>query len=297
MNIKPYFYSLRLRTLFLSVSGILLGSCIAASKGFFDWKIFLFALMTAISLQILSNLANELGDFQKGTDNHQRTGPLRSIQQGTLTLAQLKRMIFFFVLISMIFGFLLVLFSFHSLFEPAAILLLSLGALSILAAIFYTIGKRAYGYHGLGDIFVFLFFGWTGVGGSYFLLTQSFDFMILLPASSIGFFATAVLNLNNIRDIENDKICHKNTICVRLGEKNGKIYHAVLIFFAIASMILYTAFSYCNLLNYIYLIMIPIFVFHIIFVQKNSGKILDKQFPFLVMGIFLWTILAGTGML
>lgn len=296
LKIKPYINSLRFRTLFLSASGIVLGGFMAISQDVFDTKIFLFSLLTAISLQILSNLANELGDFQKGTDNQQRTGPVRSIQQGELTINQLKRIILFFVLISIALGGFLVFFSFDSFFEPAAILLLSVGALSITAAIFYTVGKRAYGYHGFGDIFVFLFFGIVSVCGSYFLLTKTFDSLILLPAFSIGFLSTSVLNLNNIRDFENDKRCHKNTVCVRLGEKNGKIYHFLLLIFAILSMVSYSILNNDNYLNYMYLLTTPLFAFHLIKVQKQSGKDLDKQFPILVMGTFIFAVLAGIGM-
>lgn len=297
MKLKYYISSLRLRTLFLSASGIVFGGLMAASHNYFSWTIFLLSLLTAVSLQILSNLANELGDYQKGTDGTQRTGPIRSLQQGGLTVQQLKKMIYFFIALSMIFGVLLLLFSFDSILNPKAMVMLILGAACIFASIYYTVGKHPYGYYGWGDIFVFIFFGWVGVVGTYFLLTQSLDKMILLPASSIGFLATAVLNLNNIRDVENDKNSHKKTICVRLGEKKGKYYHAALIVCAIITMLIYNILIKGGVCHFLFVLLIPLFVFHIIFVFKNSGKLLDKHFPILVMGSFLWAFLAGIGLL
>ncbi|MDD4847267.1 MAG: 1,4-dihydroxy-2-naphthoate octaprenyltransferase [Bacteroidales bacterium] len=297
MKINAYLDSLRLRTLFLSASGIILGSGIAASQGMFDVKIFIFALLTAVSLQILSNLANELGDYQKGTDNQQRTGPIRSIQQGEMSVHQLETMMFQWMVISMISGLLLVFFAFDSLLNPIAVFMLGIGAFSIVAAIFYTIGKRAYGYHGFGDIFVWLFFGIVSVMGGFFLQTKMLDFYLLLPASAIGFLATSVLNLNNIRDIENDRKYKKNTVCVRIGEKKGKIYHFSLIVLALITLILYTALTYDHWYNFFYLLTLPLFGFHVAKVKKYSGRALDRQFPVLVLSIFLLTLLIVAGIM
>lgn len=296
MKIKYYIETLRIRTLFLSASGITLGGFLAYYQGSFNWTIFLLALLTACSLQILSNITNEYGDFLKGTDNEQRTGPSRSIQQGTITLKELKGLIFLFIFISAVSGFFLIIKSFHSMLDSRAIIMLTIGLLAILAALFYTIGKCAYGYYGFGDLFVFLFFGLVSVCGSYFLLTKSINFTILLPASSIGFLSVAVLNLNNIRDYHNDKVFNKRTICVRIGEKKAKFYHACLLDLALISMIVYTFLIYNNYKNFMFLIIIPFFIYHIIFVAKNSGRVLDKQVLFLVQATFLLSILEGLGL-
>lgn len=297
MSFQSIISSLRIRTLFLSASGIILGNGIALVQGFSDAKIFIFSLLTAISLQILSNLANELGDFQKGTDNQQRTGPVRSIQKGALTAVQLKKMIYFWLFCSMVFGLLLVVFSFESLFDPAAIAMLGIGFLSMAAAIFYTIGNHAYGYHGWGDISVWFFFGVVSVLGSYYLQAKAIDLMVLLPASAMGFLATAVLNLNNIRDIENDRQFNKKTVCVRLGETKGKHYHAFLILAAFLFLLIYNVLTHGTGMSYLFLLMLPLFIYHIHFVNKHSGRILDRQFPILVIGTFLLAVLSVVGMI
>lgn len=297
MKIKVFISSLRPRTLFLSASGIILGNGIAASQGFFDVTIFIFSLLTAIALQIISNLANELGDYQKGIDNQQRTGPIRSIQKGDLLELQLKKIMYFWIFCAVIFGFLLIYFSFDSLFEIVPIAMLCLGAFAILAALFYTLGKHAYGYHGFGDFFVWLFFGIVSVMGSEFLQLKTIDFKVLLPASSMGFLATAVLNLNNIRDIENDQLCQKNTVCVKIGEKRGKSYHSLLIIAAFILMLIFNCLEDSSWQGYLFFATLPMFLYHIIFVNKHSGKILDHQFPILVIGIFLYAILIAVGML
>lgn len=291
---SAYITALRLRTLFLSAAGICLGGGIAASQGFFDTKTFLLTLLTAVSLQIVSNLANELGDFQKGTDNSQRTGPIRGIQQGKMSEKQLRTMLFLWVAIAAISGLMMLFVAFDSFWNPTSITLLCIGGLAILAAIFYTIGKKAYGYHGWGDVFVFLFFGIVSVVGSHFLQTKQLDFGLLLPASAVGFLSVAVLNLNNLRDIDNDRHCHKNTLVVKMGEQNARRYHAALILAAFVVMLIFTILRYRHIENFGFLLLLPVFVYHIRYVFGHKGRDLDKHFPLLVMGTFVMVLLFCT---
>ena len=241
-KIKYYIASFRLRTLPLSLSGIFLGTLLAASEGYFNWAPFLLAVVTTLCLQILSNLANELGDLQKGTDNEERLGPIRSIQSGALSLKEFKRTILLFVLLSVLSGTALVSTAFESLLSTDGLIMLMLGAASIVAAIKYTVGKNAYGYHGLGDVFVFLFFGLLSVCGAYFLMTHRLSISIFLPATAVGLLSTGVLNLNNMRDIENDRLCGKRTLPVILGISKAKVYHFCLIIGAFVAMSSYIDF-------------------------------------------------------
>ena len=198
--------SLRPRTLPLSVSGIILGSFLAYPSGNFSWPVFGLALLTTLSLQIVSNLANDLGDMKHGTDNENRLGPTRALQAGALSVKDYKRTVAGFCLLAVFFGISLIYKAFGCLFCANSYILLCGGTLAILAALGYTLGTRPYGYRGLGDVFVFLFFGLLSTCGSYFLMRPVLSEipLILLPASGAGFFITGVLNVNNMRDREND---------------------------------------------------------------------------------------------
>lgn len=221
--------ALRVRTLPLSISGILVGTALARLEGYSNSRIFVWCVVTTLLYQILSNLANDLGDFLKGTDNEQRVGPMRSTQSGAISANQMKKAI---VLVS---AFALV--STGALVNEASIYFSSekalgflvLGLLAILAAMGYTLGKKAYGYYGLGDVMVFLFFGLIAVLGSYNLYVPEWQFNYLLEASAIGFLCTAVLNLNNMRDYQNDAKQGKRTLVVQIGIEKSKRYHSILV--------------------------------------------------------------------
>ena len=260
---KHYINSFRLRTLPLSLSGIILGTLLASAKGCFDRSTFIWAILTTLCLQILSNLANELGDIQKGTDNEQRLGPIRSIQSGALSVKEFKRCIWIFVILSACSGTILVYNAFPSLISRDGLLMILLGITAIVAAIKYTMGKGAYGYHGLGDLFVFLFFGLLSVIGSWFLMTHYLDLTLLLPASSIGFLATGVLNLNNMRDIENDRLCGKRTLPVLMGISKAKIYHLFLIAGAFLTMTIYMYLQGAEMVHFTFLLTLPLFTIHL----------------------------------
>ncbi|MBR9873038.1 1,4-dihydroxy-2-naphthoate polyprenyltransferase [Vibrio sp. J1-1] len=227
----------RPKTLPLALVSILTGSVLAYAAGQFSLPISLMAFVTATLLQILSNLANDYGDAVKGTDNEKRLGPMRALQSGAVTKGQMKQAISFNIVLTVISGLILVFYSLSSL--ESILTFIGLGILAILAAIAYTMGSKPYGYVGLGDISVFLFFGLLGVSGTYFLHTGHVDTTLFLPALGCGLLAVAVLNINNMRDIDNDRECGKRTVAVRLGQQKAKQYHFILLGGAILAFAVY----------------------------------------------------------
>jgi len=217
-----------------------MGSGLAMADGQSNMIVFVLALITTFFLQVLSNFANDYGDFVKETDNEERVGPDRAMQLGLITKDEMVKAMWVIAVFCSIFGVWLIYEGTLGLNFESAGLFAVLGLTAMGAAVKYTIGKNPYGYVGLGDIFVFLFFGWLGVIGSYFLHTHSFDFMVLLPASAIGFFTTAVLNVNNMRDHEVDEKSGKNTLVVRIGIVRAKRYHFILNLLGILFVVLYT---------------------------------------------------------
>lgn len=288
---------MRLRTLPLSVAGIIMGGMLAASHHFWNTGTFIWAMLTALSLQIVSNIANELGDLQKGTDNENRLGPIRSVQSGNLTAGELKRLLVVFVLLSLFFGLLLVGSTFRSFFSPESLTMLFVGALAIVAAIKYTFGSKSYGYVGLGDLFVFLFFGLVSVAGVYFLITKTLPLTVFMPASAIGFLSTAMLNQNNMRDIDNDTNFNKKTMAVRMGLNATKRYHLIIILLAFLLMTIYCIVQKVDLSGYLYLISLPVFVWHLTYVLKNDGKSLDKHMKVISAGTMLFAVSGGVGLI
>jgi len=250
-NIKPWIVSLRLRTLPLSASCIIMGSFLAAYKGNFDIIVFFLALATTLLLQILSNLSNEYGDMVKGTDSAGRVGPERSIQKGEITLGQMKTGMLITAVITAVSGTVLVVYAADLLFILIFILT---GIAAIAAAVKYTVGKKPYGYRALGDLFVFIFFGPVGVTGSFFLHTGFFEADLLLPSFTSGLLSVAVLNLNNMRDMENDLRHNKITLAGIFGKSNSRFYHLVLISAAIASSLLFSFINNFSFYKYIYCI-------------------------------------------
>jgi 1,4-dihydroxy-2-naphthoate octaprenyltransferase len=227
---KHWLTAFRLRTLPLSLSSIILGGFLAASNGCFQWVIFSLAVVTTIFLQVLSNIANDYGDSIHGADKvTSRKGPKRMVSDGKITKESMKKAIIIFSLLAFTTGMFLLWKAGIFADQIKLLVFLSLGVLAIAAAIFYTNGKRPYGYAGFGDISVFLFFGIVGVEGSYFLMCGKFGLDILLPAATCGFFSVGVLNINNIRDIESDEIAGKYSIPVRLGLDKARIYHLTLL--------------------------------------------------------------------
>tara|TARA_Y100000385_G_scaffold87938_1_gene90513 strand:+ start:1487 stop:2395 length:909 start_codon:yes stop_codon:yes gene_type:complete len=238
-NLKAWISAARLRTLPLSISGALVGSAYAFHLGFFNTLIFSLIILTTLSFQILSNFANDYGDGIKGTDNESRIGPKRALQSGAISPSQMRTAVAINALISAILSIalILVVFGLKQLFTAAVFV--CLGGLSIYAAITYTVGKSAYGYNALGDLMVFLFFGFLSVLGTFFLFTKHIDPWLFLPASSIGLLSAAVLNLNNMRDLESDRKSKKNTLAGYFGPNYSKVYHFSIVLLAIIFMLVF----------------------------------------------------------
>lgn len=270
-KIKYWTQAARLETLPLSISGIILGSSYAFYNQSFDYIIFTLCLFTAISFQILSNFANDYGDGVLGTDNN-RIGPSRVLASGKLSIKELKKGILINVLISITFSFSLIKYSFKNDYF-LILFFLFLSILSIVAAIKYTMGKNPYGYYGLGDIFVFIFFGLLSVFGSFFLQKKVINYDLYILGSTIGFLCVGVLNLNNIRDIKNDLRMNKKTIPVRVGFRIAKVYQFFLILFAIVFAALFTA-KFKISKNYIFVLLaiLPL-IFHLFRVKKSRNPI------------------------
>ena len=262
-NFKVWISSFRLRTLPLSISGIILGSALAYSNQFFNTTIFVFALLTTISLQILSNLANDYGDGIKGTDNNNRIGPERAIQSGLISPIQMKYAIITNVLILIVLITTLLYFSFGTNEYLNLLTFFTLGIISIYSAIKYTVGNKAYGYYALGDLFVLLFFGFLSVMGSYYLYAKNLEINLILPSFSIGLLSVAVINLNNMRDLVSDKLSNKITVAGKLGFANSKKYHFLILISSIVFSLLFILFFYYKPLSLIIIISYIPIVLHL----------------------------------
>jgi 1,4-dihydroxy-2-naphthoate octaprenyltransferase len=282
----------RLRTLPLSISGVLVGTALAKFYEEDNLQIFMLALLTTISFQVTSNFANDYGDGVKGTDNENRIGPKRALQSGLLSRKELKNGIILLSLISL----LLVIALLYTAFSSDNIVYISifagLGILSIWAAIRYTVGKSAYGYRGLGDVAVFIFFGLIGVLGSMFLFTKFLTPSAILPALAIGALSVGVLNLNNLRDFESDKLAQKKTLVVKMGFKNGKRYHLVLLLVAFLSIAVFTILNYTYEMQLLpFLAFLPIGI-HLLKVQRTQEPMkLDTELKKLALSTFLLSVL------
>jgi len=287
---------MRLRTLPLSLAGVLMGIFLAAGDGTVSATVIVFTLLTTVGLQILSNLSNELGDFLSGLDRAGRNGPCYSLQVGGLTVREFRITIAITAAFCCVCGLLMIGFSYGWQVGWQPIVLLLLGASAIWAAMRYTLGKNPYGYRGLGDIFVFLFFGLVSVMGGYFVIRHTLTPWLLMPASAIGLFSVAVLNVNNIRDMASDKGIRR-TVPLRIGERNAKIYQTVLIAGGWICMVAFTLLTYSSPWNLLYLLTLPLFIVHVVGVWKNHGSALDKYLPMLVISSFVFSILAGIGYL
>lgn len=286
---SPWISAARPRTLPLALSCILMGSFLAAYAGKFDWVIFGLACLTTILLQVLSNFANDYGDTQNGADSSERVGPSRAVQTGEITAAGMFKAIVIFAILSLASGIALLYYAFKSADSSLFFGFLGLGLLCILAAYTYTAGKKPYGYAGLGDISVLLFFGLVGVLGSNFLFTLSFDVTNILPALSCGLMATGVLNLNNIRDIKSDIAAGKMTIPARLGREKGLIYHSFLLGLAVILILVFVVLK--SDISYWFLISFPLFAFNVIRANKLSNP--DPLLKQLALSTLFFVLLFG----
>jgi 1,4-dihydroxy-2-naphthoate octaprenyltransferase len=289
---KHWIEAARVRTLPLSVSGIIVGSFYAMSQAMFNWKIVVFALLTTLGLQILSNFANDYGDGVKGTDNENRVGPKRAIQSGSITPVQMKRAMAIMSLVTLGFAIALIYFAFKESYLLYSVVFLILGILAIASAIRYTVGKGAYGYRGYGDLFVFVFFGLVSTFGVYFMFSKTLDWLLLLPATAIGFLSVGVLNLNNMRDEESDRKSGKNTIVVKMGGATAKKYHFFLVISAMVMVLIFAFLNDFHFDQYIFIVAYFPLISHLITVYKNNNpKLLDPELKKLAISTFLLSIL------
>ena len=303
---KHWIEAARLRTLPLSVSGIIVGSIYALAHPtaniltpteVFNWEIFGFAILTTLGLQVLSNFANDYGDGVKGTDNADRVGPMRAIQSGVITPAEMKRAIIITSVLTLLSAMLLIYFAFADTNLFYSLFFLILGIVAIASAIRYTVGSSAYGYKGFGDIFVFVFFGLVSTLGVNFLYSQELDSQLFLPAAAIGLLSVGVLNLNNMRDEDSDKAVGKNTMVVKMGAANAKKYHYFLVVTAMVLVIVFAIIEDFQFDQYLFLLAYIPLTKHLINVYKNQEKrALDPELKKLALSTFALSILLALSM-
>lgn len=288
----------RPRTLPLALSCIALGSFLAAAAGAYSWPITTLCLVTAVFLQILSNLANDYGDSIHGADHVQREGPQRAVQSGQISAQTMKHAMFLFAGLSAVSGLALIWLAFGAEGLVGLLVFVVLGGAAIWAAVNYTAGSKPYGYAGWGDLFVLIFFGWVGVLGPYFLMAQRLDWLLLLPATSCGLLAVAVLNVNNIRDIESDRQAGKFSVPVRLGPVRARIYHWILLGTAVFLATLYVLLTFTSYWAFLYVLAVPLLVRNGTAVQNTLSPLkLNPLLKQMVLSALAFNLLLGLGLI
>ena len=297
-KLRTWIRAARPRTVLLSFSGVLLGAFLAIAKvpepveGPTPWLTIIFSALTAILLQVLSNLANDYGDFKRGTDGAKRVGPQREMQSGSITEKEMRKGVAIVGAFCLLFGGILII-AIAQLMRQELAVFAALGIAAMLAALFYTLGKRPYGYRGLGDLYCFLFFGWAAVAGTFYLTTKSLDFSVLLPASAMGFLSNAVLNINNMRDYENDCASGKNSLVVKLGLKKAFVYHCLLIVGAFVCLTAYLVMHHAEWYSYLFLLLSTLFIKDLIAIKKIRPEQLDPFLGRQVRNTFLLVLVYG----
>lgn len=304
---KHWIEAARVRTLPLSVSGIIIGSFFALSRPtdeiltptqVFNWMTFGLLLLTTIGLQVLSNFANDYGDGIKGTDNDDRVGPKRAIQNGVITPFAMRNAIVITAVLTFISAIVLIYNAFHFKYFYYSVIFLLLGIMAIASAIRYTVGNNAYGYRGYGDVFVFVFFGLVSTFGSYFMFAKELSFLLLLPSVAIGFLSVGVLNLNNMRDEESDRKAGKNTVVVKKGGEWAKKYHYCLIISGMVFMLVFAILNNFHFDQYLFLAAYFPLTAHLLTVYKNKNpKLLDPELKKLAVSTFFLSILVALSLI
>lgn len=287
---------MRLRTLPLSLAGVIVGMSLSSSVVVLDVPTVVATLLTTALLQILSNLSNELGDCLHGTDTSERQGIRYSLQDGEITIPQMKCLIAVVAVLCCISGLAMTFLSFGTIFSPEPVCLLALGAAAIWAAMHYTLGRNPYGYRGLGDIFVFVFFGLVSVLGAGFVCAHTVRPLWILPAASFGCWSIGVLNVNNIRDIKTDAAT-RITVAIKLGLRRARIYQVILVSAGWLMMIVFAVFDAACPLQYVFVATSPLFAIHLHGVLTREERSLDPMLPLLVMSSFATAILFAAGQL
>ena len=291
---QAWLESLRPKTLPLACAAIIVGTALSWWQGHFDPAVAVLSLITASLLQILSNLANDYGDAVKGSDKPDRIGPLRGMQKGVITQEQMKRALMITVALICLFGLALLFTAYQTLGDFIGFLVL--GLLAIIAAITYTVGTRPYGYIGLGDVSVLIFFGWLSVIGSWYLQAHSLCSAIILPATACGLLATAVLNINNLRDIDSDRENGKNTLAVRLGPINARRYHVCLLMGTLVCLALFNLFTLHSPWGWLFVLAAPLLVKQARYVMRElSPQAMPPMLERTVKGALLTNLLFVIG--
>lgn len=297
-SVKSWIKAARLRTLPLAMSGILMGGALSYFYGGFNSKVTILAIVTALFIQIFSNFANDYGDSQKGTDNQHRVGPKRTVQSGEISSNQMKTGMVVLIMLSLATGIWLVAEGTKGLDLTTFLLFLVFGIVALIAAYRYTAGSNPYGYAGLGDVAVFLFFGILPVAGTYFLNTHQINPEIFMPAVSIGLFSTGVLNLNNMRDIENDRNSGKKTVVVRMGSNKSKRYHTSLIAIGWLTAVLFVVLRFQSVYQALFVLTLPLFVNDLVKINLiQEPRQLDPFLKKLSIATLLFTVLFGIGII
>ncbi|HEV7379326.1 MAG TPA: 1,4-dihydroxy-2-naphthoate polyprenyltransferase [Dyadobacter sp.] len=293
---KSWIEAARPRTLPLALSCILMGSFLASSTGTFSWTVALLSVLTTILLQVLSNFANDYGDAVNGKDTELREGPKRAVHSGEIPASAMLKAIIVFSILSLASGLSLLTIALKNAPASTFWVFLGIGIACIIAAITYTAGKRPYGYVGLGDLSVFIFFGWVGVIGSSYLHTLVWDWNLLLPASSCGLFAVGVLNINNIRDIESDRATGKNSIPVRLGRSKAVIYHWFILITGMLCITIYAIQHFSAYTGLLFLLSFPLFIRNGLAITRlTKASELDPYLKQMALSTLLFVILFGVG--
>lgn len=287
---------MRLRTLPLSMAGVLLGIFLSAANWKIDLLTAVLVVLTTVCLQILSNLSNELGDVLRGTDTAERQGPEYGLNSGAMTIPEMKRLIGVFVGLCIVSGTAMTWRAFGTLWDLTALMVLLLGGAAIAGAMKYTLGHNPYGYRAKGDIYVFLFFGLVSVLGAAFVCTQGLGlhWKLLLPAAGIGCFSVGVLNVNNIRDMKTDAV-NRVTVAIKLGLRRARIYQTVLIGLGWACMVAYCLLCWPSWLHWLWVATLPLYILHLRGVWTREDRALDPMLPLLVMSTFALSLLMGLG--
>ncbi len=287
MNLKAWISAFRLRTLPLATAGIVLASFLAAAEQSFQWQVAALALLTAVLLQVLSNLANDYGDSIHGADTETRIGPRRATASGSISARAMRNAILMLVTLCLVSGYMLI--------RNESIYFHLAGLAAIAAAVAYTVGPRPYGYVGLGDLFVFFFFGLVAVCGAYYLHTHTLNYGVLLPAASCGFFSVAVLNINNIRDMQSDQQAGKITLAIRLGPERVRLYHWSLLLAGVICAALFILIQFHSYWQWLFLLTLPLFWMNGLGVARKSAAQLDPYLRQMAISTLLFALSFGLG--
>lgn len=288
----------RPRTLPLALSGATLGSFLAAADDTFSWGVFILASLTTVLLQILSNLANDYGDFINGKDTAARVGPQRMAQSGKISPPRMVKALILLVVVTLSVGTVLIVVGTEKDTPASTVCFFLMGIAAIVAALKYTVGKNPYGYRGLGDLSVFIFFGLVGTIGTYYLHTHHLRFDLLLPAASIGLLSVGVLNINNLRDEQSDRQAKKRTLVIIIGSSRAKIYHMILLVTAVVVGLVYTILNFRSGFQFLFLISLPLLFQNISTVFRNTRPTeLNAELQRLSMSTLLFALTFGAGLL